>query len=290
MPKSFSYDDTPVRKDPVFTYVKWGVTAVIAIALLILGSCSFERVQPDAGFEAVLVKKPIFFGHGGIDPTPVKTGSAYIARTTQAIMVNMQPQQFSFAAEDMMSENGIPLHLDPKLRLQVLDSVRIIDKFGPRWYEANVETEFQAYVRQAVRKHQMNELAIQTTGVDAVDAEVSRNMVAYLKSIGMPVKMVKVTVGKATPPAEIKEQRIRTAAQEQRQETEKATKIAEDNREAAERSRAVADNAYRQTLNLNPAEFVDLQRIQMQEKVCAQADAHCTFIIGGDGRPVLGQR
>lgn len=117
MPKSFSYDDTPVRKDPVFTYVKWGVTAVIAIALLILGSCSFERVQPDAGFEAVLVKKPIFFGHGGIDPTPVKTGSAYIARTTQAIMVNMQPQQFSFAAEDMMSENGIPLHLDPKLRL-----------------------------------------------------------------------------------------------------------------------------------------------------------------------------
>ena len=31
-------------------------------------------VQPDAGHEAVLVRKPLIFGSGGVDPMPVKTG------------------------------------------------------------------------------------------------------------------------------------------------------------------------------------------------------------------------
>jgi len=277
-------------QDPMIRYIKLAIAAVVVVMLLVVTSCNVQRIQPDVGYEAVLVKKPRFFGSGGVDKTPIKTGSTYVVSTTEAIMVNMQPQLFSFTADDMMTDGGIPLHLDPKIRLEVIDSVGLIEGFGAEWYQKNVETEFQAAVRQAVRKHGMNELAIQTTGLEAVDKEVSQYMTSYLKSIRLPVHMIKVTVGKATPPPEIKEQRIRTAAQVQRQETEKATKIAEDNREAAERSRATADNAYRQTLNLNPAEFVDLQRIQMQEKVCNQEKAHCTFIIGGDGRPVLGGR
>lgn len=282
--------DTPMPDKQLAKLIKLCIAAVIVIMLLVITSCNVERVQPNVGYEAVLVKKPRFFGSGGVDDTPIKTGSTYVVSTTEAIMVNVQPQLFSFTADDMMTDGGIPLHLDPKIRLQVTDSVRIVKDFGIDWYQKNVDTEFQAAVRQAVRKHGMNELAIETTGLEAVDREVSEYMTSYLKSIKLPVRMIKVTVGKATPPPEIKEQRIRTAAQVQRQETEKATKIAEDNREAAERSRATADNAYRQTLNLNPAEFVDLQRIQMQEKVCAQEGAHCTFIIGGDGRPVLGGR
>jgi regulator of protease activity HflC (stomatin/prohibitin superfamily) len=285
-----NYEDTrAAQQAAVVRIIKWAVVGVVALALLVLGSCGVDRVQPDAGTEAVLVKKPIMFGHGGVDPTPVKTGSTYVAWTTQPIMVNMQPQLFKFSSDDLMSSNGIPLHFDASLRLQVLDSVKLIEKFGERWYDNNVATEFASFVRQAVRRHSMNDLAIKTTGVDEADVEVTANMNRYLKSINLPVKLVKVTVGKATPPQEIKDQRIATAAAEQRQETEKATKIAEDNREAAERSRAVADNAYRSTLALDPAQFVELQRIKMQEEACVKKEGACTFIIGA-GNPIVVSR
>ena len=47
-----------------------GVAAILSV--VVLSACS--TVQPDAGHEAVLVRKPLIFGSGGVDPTPVKTG------------------------------------------------------------------------------------------------------------------------------------------------------------------------------------------------------------------------
>lgn len=44
---------------------------VLLIVALVVGC---RTVQPDAGHEAVLVRKPLFFGSGGVDETPVKTG------------------------------------------------------------------------------------------------------------------------------------------------------------------------------------------------------------------------
>jgi len=269
-----------------FRIIKWAASAVLLLALLVLFSCGVDRVTPDAGQEAVLIKQPMFLGHGGVDPTPITTGSAYKVSTTQAVMVNMQPQLFKFTSDDLMSSNGIPLHFEASLRLKITDSVKMIEKYGPAWYDNNIDTEFKGFVRQAVRKHSMNELAIETTGVDAADAEVTQNIRTYIKNIGLPVQLVKVTVGKATPPEEIKQQRIQTAAQQQRQETERQTKLAEDTRESAERSRATADNAYRQTLNLTPAEFVKLQEIDMQKQVCGKDASHCTFIMG-NATPVI---
>jgi hypothetical protein len=43
--------------------------------------------SPDAGHEVVLVEKPWFFGHGGVDPEPVKPGRAYAALSTEGVDV-----------------------------------------------------------------------------------------------------------------------------------------------------------------------------------------------------------
>jgi len=282
-----SFDSMPRASAGVPGMFKVIASIVLAVVVLGLGRCSLHRVQPDAGFEAVLVAKPMFFGHGGIIDTPVSTGSKWVAWTTDAIMINMQPQQFTFTASDLMSSNGIPLHFDATIRLKVTDPVGLVRKFGPKWYDLNVASIFANRVRQAVRKHPMNSLAIESSGIDEVDAEVDAGMRKFIAQTGLPVQLIGVTVGKATPPEEIKDQRIQTAAQEQRQLTEQETKKAEDAREAAERSRATADNAYRQTLNLSPQEFVDLQRIDMQKQVCAKGG--CTFIIG-NGTPVINNR
>jgi hypothetical protein len=169
--------------------------------------------------------------------------------------------------------------------LQVVDSVSLIKNFGPHWYANNLEEQFKTMVRQAVRKRGMNETAISTSALDAIDAEIRDSLVAFIKEKGLPVRLVTMTVGRANPPDAIKNQRIETAAQEQRVQTEKQIKLAEDQRKAAEESRAAADNAYRQALGLSPQQYVELKRIEMEMKVCGEGK--CTFIENAGAVPAL---
>lgn len=268
------------------------------ISLLVLASLagiSFlttgcSTASPNAGYEAVLVEKPYIFGHGGIDPEPVKTGMTFTALSTDAIYISMQPIQAHVKFDDLMSSDGVPLDFDAVIRLQVTDSVDLIRRFGENWYANNVEREFSNRVRQAVRKHGMNEVAISTTAVDAIDSEVSLAMEKYLTDAHIPVKLIQVTVGKANPPDSIKNQRVETAQQEQRVMTEQQRKLAEDSRKAAELSRAEADNAYRNAMSLSPDQFLQLENIKMQNEVC-RSGAKCTFILNNSkNQPILDAR
>jgi len=236
-------------------------------------------VAPNAGQEAVLIQKPWFFGHGGVDPTPVKAGRSWVAVTTQAVYVEMVPQQHGIHFDDLMSSDGVPLDFDAVIRLQVTDAVKLIANFGRRWFESNVQAEFANRVRQAVRKHGMNETAIQTNAVDAIDAEVSKAMAEYITQAKLPLRLIDVTVGRANPPDSIKSQRIETAAQEQRANTEKQRKLAEDQRKEAEVARAASDNAYRNALGMSSEQFIQLEAIHAQREICLKGG--CTLIMGG---------
>jgi regulator of protease activity HflC (stomatin/prohibitin superfamily) len=259
------------------------VMGVAAAALLSSVACT--SVSPGAGQEAVLIYKPWVFGHGGVEPQPVKTGRTYVAMSTESVLVSVQPQQFTVHFDDLMSKDGVPLDFDAVIRLRVTDSVKLVSKFGPDWYPANVEAEFRNRVRQEVRTHGMNETAIDSTAIDAIDAAITEAMVAYVKTAGLPIELIDITVGKANPPDSVKHQRIETAQQEQRIQTERQRKLAEDVRRAAEEARAAADNAYRQSLQLSPDQFLQLESIKMQREVCA--GGKCTYLLGSGVMPTL---
>ena len=264
---------------------KLGCAAIAAWVLFVCAGCTV--VSPDAGQAAVLIDKPMLFGHGGVRAEAVSTGLTYTWFSTNKIYVDMFPQQYDGNFSDLMSSDGVPLDFHAIIRLQVVDPVVLVKDFGQNWYKNNVEQEFFNRVRSAVKKHGMNETAIQTTAIDEIDSEVSGAMAAYLHDNKLPIRLIKITVGKANPPDAVRNQRVETAQQEQRVLTEQKRDLAEQSRKAAEQSRAEADNAYRLAMNLSPAQFVEMQRIKMQTEVCAVADAKCTFIIGSQIDPVI---
>jgi hypothetical protein len=110
----------------------------------------------------------------------------------------------------------------------------------------------------------MNEMAIMATAAESVDLEVTNHLLAIVKETGVPVKILDVSLGRANPPDAILHQRVETAAQEQRINTEKQRKLAEDQRKMAEESRAAADQAYNQKMGLNTEQYVSLRAIEMQ--------------------------
>ena len=255
---------------------RWWILLLLAVLVAWLGIRSYA---PDAGHEFVLIQKPLFFGHGGVDPQPVKTGRTYTAITTSGIDVYMQPQKLDVEMPDTMTQDGVPITFHAIMIVQVIDSVALIRDFGPQWYENNLEEQFKTMVRQAVRKRGMNETAISTTALDAIDGEIRDSLEAFIKDKHLPIRLVTMTVGRANPPDAIKNQRIETATQEQRVNTEKQRKLAEDQRMAAETSRANADNAYSESMHLSPEQFIQLEAIKMQREVCGHQGA-CTFIQG----------
>jgi regulator of protease activity HflC (stomatin/prohibitin superfamily) len=255
------------------------IIIILASAALLAGCSNFS---PDAGHEIVLIEKPWFFGHGGVEPDPVKPGRTWAALTTEGIDVYMQPQKLDVLLPDTMTSDGVPIAFHAIIVVQVTDSVALIKNFGPHWYENNMEEQFKTMVRQAVRKRGMNETAISTTALDAIDAEIRDVLTSFIASKGLPVKLVTMTVGKANPPDAIKNQRVETATQEQRIQTEKQTKLAEDQRKMAEESRAAADNSYREAMHLSPEQFIQLETIKMQARACGpEGKANCTFIQNG---------
>lgn len=259
------------------------------VVSLVVFSAACSAVRPDAGHEAVLVYKPMLWGAGGVDPSPVRTGLTYIALTTYPQIVDMRPIQVNVQFDDLMSRDGVPLDFDAAVRYQVIDSVKLVSGFGSDegFFARNLDRPFRDAVRDAVKKRGMNETAIDATAAEEIDQEVTQATTAVIKEAGLPLRLIDVTLGRANPPDAIKTQRIATAAQEQRINTERQTKLAEDQRLEAERSRAMADNAYREAMRLSPDQFLTLESIKAMREVCG--GGQCSFVTAG-ALPTFGIR
>lgn len=261
--------------------------AVLASSVVFTGCSS---VSPIEGHEAVLVKHPLLFGHGGVDPETIKTGRTFVALTTDERMVDMRPILKKIHLEDMMTKDRVPLDFDATMRMQTVDSYVLIRDYGSfdRFYDINIDKVFQNAARQEIRQHTMNETALSSEAIDVIDKNITTFLMKYIKDEKFPVILKDITVGKANPPDDIKQQCVETAAQQQRIETEKQRKLAEDQREMAEKARAVADNAYRESMQMSPSQFLQLEQIKAMKQMCG--NQNCTMIVGGAGggvTPVL---
>lgn len=267
----------------------------LALFALSVFTVACGSAEPDAGQEAVLVSKPMFFGSGGVQATPVKTGLTYVAVTTDSILVDMRPRQQEVAFDDLFTADGVPLDFHSAIQYRIVDSVKLVKDFGaddgPQgmgFFHRVLEQPYRMIVRDAVKKHGLNEMAITVTAAQQVDDEVTAKFTGVIQATGVPIQLLGITLGRANPPDAIKHQRIATAEQEQRVNTEKQRKLAEDVRMAAEQSRAAADNAYREAMKLSPDQFLQLEQIKMLNGVCA--GGKCSFLMGAGAVPTISVR
>jgi hypothetical protein len=280
-----------MRKEDMKSVMKAIAAAIIAVGLMSTVGCTVA--SPDAGHQAVWVEKPMLFGHGGVDQTPVSAGQEYGAFTSNAIDVTMQPQRIDMEFDDMMTKSGVPVSFHVLFVFRVTDAVRLVQGYGvdEKTGEAKgawnrvMDSQINQLVRDSVKAYDMQDIAISQSAVDAVSKQISTGSFNIAKSTGLPIELLSVNVGRILPPDAIKHQRIETAAQEQRVITEQQKKLAEDARKAAEESRAAADKAYLEKMQLSPQQYVELERIKMLDNICGKSA--CTFIQGTGAVPTL---
>jgi len=252
----------------------------VAGALLLQVGCIMPAI--DAGHEGVLVAKPIFFGHGGVDPIPATTGRVAVAPTTEIIDVDVRPIQHA-EHFDIISNENAPVSFDAFLIAKVIDgrSPELISRFGPSWYQNNVKEAFRTFVREEVQKYPLFSLTTDpTTRTKLQEAVAQEVQTKLIDKQHLPIQLMRVVVGSILPPKGVLDQTAQTIIQEQRKLTMIEFQKAEEAREKAERQRGIADRAYREHLGLSAPEFVDLRRIEVQKEIVQHAPSALTIIMG----------
>jgi hypothetical protein len=256
-----------------------GIRVGVAALLMVLTSgCA----AIDAGHEGVLVEQPWFFGHGGVDPVPTKTGRVWMAISTHVLDVDVRPIQYSEHFDIISAENA-PVSFDAFLIANVIEgrSPELISKYGPNWYHNNAKEAFRTFVREEVQKYPLFQLTTDPTTRQKLQDAIAREVQTKLiEKQGIPVRLNRVVVGSILPPKGVVEQTTQTIIQEQRKITMVEFQKAEESREKAERQRGIADRAYRESLGLTAPEFVDLRRIEVQKEIVQHSPSALTVIMG----------
>jgi len=251
---------------------------ILASAVLLLTGC----VAIDAGHEGVLVEQPFFFGHGGVDPVPTKTGRVWVAPTTKVIDVDIRPIQYSEHFDIISAENA-PVSFDAFLIANAIEgrTPELINRFGPNWYQNNAKEAFRTFVREEVQKYPLFQLTTDPTTRTKLQEAIAREVqTKLLEKQSLPIKLNRVVVGSILPPKGVVEQTTQTIIQEQRKITMVEFQKAEESREKAEKQRGIADRAYRESLGLTAPEFVDLRRIEVQKEIVQHSPSALTVIMG----------
>jgi regulator of protease activity HflC (stomatin/prohibitin superfamily) len=243
------------------------------------------HVSVDAGHQAVLVSKPWFFGHGGVNDQPVTTGLSFAAVSTDYVVVDMRPFTIDEYFKDAMPKDNNPIEYHAALRGQVTDAVKLVKQFGAAdWYVQNLQRTFQTMNRDQVRNYSMPDLALSNTAVATVEADLVKGTSEFVDKIGLPVKVLGVTLGKISPSEAILHAYNETGVQQQRAKTEHQRKLAEDARIEAETSRALADRAYQNSMGMNTDQYIRLQTVKM----CAEKPT-CQVFLGASPQPIVGK-
>lgn len=259
------------------------VTVITVMTMTMMTGC--RTVAPDADEEAVLIHKPIFFGHGGVDMKPVETGRKWCWITTSSEVFKVTPQRYDITFDDVMSNDNTPLDYATYITLQIVKgkSPVLIKNYGINWFENNIEAPYRNFVREEISKYSPFDLMSNREICSKIDEDVKKRLDEHIARLSesneFPVVCRDVITGRAKPNELQLNEMNKTAEAIQARQTQERIVEKENAREKAEIARAKADKAYMKEMNFTPDEFIML-------KVVEKAEPNIDVVLGGGGSPV----
>lgn len=257
---------------------------------IVLTSCTFSKVN--AGEEGVMVKKPWFFGHGGVDDSPITTGNIVTALTTQVVRFKVIPVQYDEKFSDIMSSDNTPVDLTAHVLIQITKGKTpiLLNSFGENWYQNDIQKDFCNEVRNEISKYPMMELTCKRDIYDNASKHIEQVLINKVRKENIPISILKVIIDKASPNSDVMEEYNKTAAQIQAKQTQIASSQMQEYRKMSETKRAEADDAYRVRMGLTPEQYIKLRSVEIEkEKVDMVRNKHnvsITMLMGNDYTPI----
>lgn len=260
--------------------------AILSIAFMVMTSMTscIGCAKADADEEIVLIDKPWFVGHGGVDETPVGTGLKWIWMSTDTVSFKIVPFKHQVDMNDLFSDDNTPLDFHTIIITQIIKGKTpiLLKNYGTDWFNTNLYNYYCNLVRDHISQHSPFDLMSNRAILNDIDAKVLKQMQEYVAQLSkekeFPVTIKQVTIGKAIPNKEQLEEMNKTAKAVQAKQTQDRLREVEESREKVERQRAKADKAYREELGLSTQDFISLKWI---ETIAAKQGANIDVLVGG---------
>lgn len=238
---------------------------VATIAMFSLTGC-FSPSSVDEGTEGVLIKKPYFFGHGGVDETPIKTGLTWTVWSTSVKRINLKPFNIDEVFDDLVTVDNNPVDFKIHLTLKHIEGKTpiLVERFGLDWYKNKVREPLRNSTRSFTKAHTMFQMTTDVETTDKLEKMVTAEVRAFLIKEGIPTELVLATVGRVMPPQAVLDATIATGVQKQNVKTQNERVKAETSRIAAETASAKADRAYMIEMAMTPQEYLEMKRLENQ--------------------------
>lgn len=220
----------------------------------------------DADEETVLIDKPWFLGHGGVQSEPVQTGLEWVWWSTDTETFKIVPFKHQVDMDDLFSDDNTPLDFHTIIITQIVKgkSPILLQNYGTDWFNTNLYNYYCNLVRDHISQHSPFDLMSNRAILNEIDSKVLKQMQDYVAQLSkereFPVLIKQVTIGKATPNKEQLAEMNKTAKAVQAKQTQEREVEVQMAREKAERQRAKADRAYREELNLTVPQFIELRK------------------------------
>ncbi|MDK9699173.1 MAG: SPFH domain-containing protein [bacterium] len=256
---------------------------LIISAIFTINGCT--SVSVNAGEEAVMISKPLLFGHGEVYQTPVSTGRTWAAFTTSYVIYNIMPVNRKEHFENLITNDNTPIMFDANLTLQIIsgETPKLHQKFGTHWFENNIQPTLREAIRDKACTFKMFDLAgKREVLIQVVDYTIDA-LNKHISKIGLPVKVIGLTISQVTPPPQVLEETQRTAAQNQSILTQEARAMAELSRKQAEINKADADLAYQKHMGMTIPQYLSLRQLEIQKEQVelVKDNKNVTVIFGG---------
>ncbi|MCK5020119.1 MAG: hypothetical protein KAS32_23900 [Candidatus Peribacteraceae bacterium] len=261
---------------------------IVSLSLMNTACISPSRVA--AGEEGVMIMKPWFFGHGGVESEPLTTGLTWTVWSTSVARYNIKPMKATESFKDITASDNVAIDFNSYITLQIMKgtSPKLHELSGKAWYTNKVKDYYRTVVRNEARTRSSINLRTKPETINQAQQNIHDKMVAYFKSIDLSVRVVKVVIGKVVPPDEVLAEAERTAAQKQRNATEKARASAELDRADAEKNKALADKAFAKEFNMSTDQFLKNKRLDIIREAVQSKTGQVSLILNAsDAEPIF---
>ena len=241
----------------------------------------------DADEETVLIDKPWFASHGGVQSEPVETGLKWVWWSTDTETFKIVPFKHQVDMDDLFSDDNTPLDFHTIIITQIVKgkSPILLQNYGTDWFNTNLYNYYCNLVRDHISQHSPFDLMSNRAILNEIDAKVLKQMQDYVAQLSkereFPVLIKQVTIGKATPNKEQLAEMNKTAKAVQAKQTQEREVEVQMAREKAERQRAKADRAYREELNLTVPQFIELRKWDV-----INSKNNVNIVVSGNATPI----
>lgn len=246
--------------------------AILAVMFAAVSFTSCDLCTVDGGEEGVFIKKPWFFGEGGVDHQALTSGSEWKVWSTDYVVYSVINTKYTENFDDVATNETTPVDMDAHIFLRITPGKSPIlhENYRMNWYENNIKEMFRKYIKDFVSRYDMITLVSQREIYDEIEPIIEQQMIDHINRLSqtkeLPIEVVDVVVDKAKPNDGVREELNNTAIYMQQRNTQVMKQEMEIARRETERLRALADKEYQITMGFTPSQFIQLRALELENQ------------------------